>query len=229
MRLLSPKQFRCVFAAFLLLAAPFVWARPTILVFGDSISAGYGLPADAGWVILLEKRLQARHYDYDVVNASISGETTSGGLYRIRQTLASHRPAIVIVELGGNDGLRGLSLEATRNNLGAIIAACREQGSRVLLVGMELPPNYGTTYTEKFRNIYKDVAAKYQVPLLPFLLEGMADQRKNFQADGIHPTAEAQPVLLENVWKKLAPMLKAKRPSKAGKETDNLSDRLAGG
>lgn len=180
----------------------------TILVFGDSLSAGYGLPPDTGWASLLEKRLREGHWRYRVVNASISGETTSGGQYRIEQALSTLRPAIVILELGGNDGLRGLALSETKRNLEAIIAACRREKAVVLLVGMRLPPNYGRAYTEKFQNIYRTLARQYKLPLVPFMLESISDRRDMFQEDGIHPIAAAQPLILDTIWTYLKPLLK---------------------
>jgi acyl-CoA thioesterase-1 len=192
---------------FALLLVPTAWAGPTILVFGDSLSANYGLAVESGWVSLLQQRLTQNNYAYRVVNASISGETTAGGLARIDSALATHQPAIVIVELGANDGLRGLPLQATRDNLDAMIRACRAGKAKVLLVGMRLPPNYGAAYSERFSMIYPALAKKYHTALLPFLLEGMADKRESFQADNLHPTAAAQPAVLENVWKHLKPML----------------------
>ena len=177
------------------------------MVFGDSLSSGYGLPQNAGWVSLLKKRLQQQQLDYEVVNTSISGETTRGGLSRITQSLAAHRPSIVILELGGNDGLRGQSLEATRDNLEGIIKACQLHGAKVLLIGMRLPPNYGTTYTQTFHSMYTELARRYRIPLTPFMLEGFGYDPSMFQADGVHPAAAAQPIILDNVWKTLKPML----------------------
>lgn len=192
---------------FALLFTPAAWAGPTILVFGDSLSANYGLAVESGWVSLLQQRLRQNNYAYRVINASISGETTAGGLSRIDTDLAAHQPTIVIVELGANDGLRGLPLQATRDNLDAIIRACLAGRAKVLLVGMRLPPNYGAGYSENFSMIYPALAKKHHTALLPFLLEGIADQRKSFQTDNLHPTATAQPAVLENVWKRLKPML----------------------
>lgn len=190
-----------------LLLSPAVQAAQTLLVFGDSLSAGYGLAPREGWVSLLENRLHQAKPGWAVVNASISGETTQGGAYRIRQALKSHQPAIVIIELGANDGLRGLPLDATQDNLNTILKACRAAHSKVVLVGMQLPPNYGRDYTQKFRNLYPQLARKYRTALVPFLFEGIAADRRLFQADGLHPTAEAQPILLENVWRALKPLL----------------------
>jgi acyl-CoA thioesterase-1 len=181
----------------------------TILVFGDSLSAGYGLPQGAGWVSLLERRLGREHYDYKVVNASISGETTTGGKNRIGGALMQYRPDVVIVELGGNDGLQGANVETIHANLAAIVAAARRRNVAVLLVGMQLPPNYGTAYADKFRSVYAAVAKSQHVPLVPFLLEGFAAERDAFQPDGIHPGAALQPRMLDLVWKHLQPVLAA--------------------
>ena len=178
------------------------------MVFGDSLSAEYGLPRGAGWAALLDRRLREKRFNYSVVNASISGETTSGGAARIDAALVQHKPAIVIVELGGNDGLRGLSLDATRANLTRMVEASMRAGAKVVLVGMQLPPNYGRTYTEGFRTLYADLAKRHKTALVPFFLDGIADSRELFQADGIHPTPQAQPRLLDNTWKALAPLLK---------------------
>ncbi|MDD5241597.1 MAG: arylesterase [Sulfuricella sp.] len=186
-------------------------AAPTILVFGDSLSAAYGIPADKGWVALLDQRVRQQHPGYRVINASISGETTSGGRYRIKQALAEHQPAVVIVELGANDGLRGLPLAAASANLDAIITACRNRKARVLLVGMRLPPNYGSAYTSGFRAMYQQLAQRHKVLLLPFLLESFADRPELFQADGLHPTAAAQPLIMEQVWTSLRSLLAASR------------------
>jgi acyl-CoA thioesterase-1 len=188
------------------LCVPPVMAR-TLLVYGDSLSAGYGLPMDKAWVSLLAERLKQQRIDYTVANASISGETTLGGLKRINATLAQHKPAIVLLALGGNDGLRGQSVEAMRNNLEAIIAACRQSHSQVVLIGMRLPPNYGSVFADKFQAVYLDIAKRHQLPLVPFLLEGFGDNREWFQADGIHPAIRAQPLMLDAVWKTLNPLL----------------------
>lgn len=185
-------------------------AAATILVYGDSLSAGYGVPQDQSWPSLLNERLRERRLNYTVANASISGETTLGGRNRIKTTLAASKPFILILALGANDGLRGQDPTAMRANLAAIIEASRAAGSRVLLVGMRLPPNYGPAYTEKFQAVYRDLAKRYRLPLVPFLLEGFADKSEYFQADGIHPTAAAQPLVLETVWRELEPMLALK-------------------
>lgn len=193
-----------------LAAAPAIGA-PAILVFGDSLSAEYGLQRGSGWAALLAERLKQQRLDYSVVNASISGETSAGGAARIAAELARVKPAVLIIELGGNDGLRGLSLAATRANFDAMIKAGRAAGAKILLCGMQLPPNYGRDYTERFRAMYTDLAKTHGVALLPFFLEGVGDKRELFQADGIHPVAEAQPRILDNVWPLLVPLLKPGR------------------
>ncbi|MBN9123596.1 MAG: arylesterase [Nitrosospira sp. 56-18] len=179
----------------------------TVMVFGDSLSAGYGLPQDTGWVSLLKRRLQAQS-QVRLVNASLSGETASGGRVRIEQALKTHRPDIVILELGGNDGLRGASIDSIRDNLEAIIEACQRSKATVLLTGMQLPPNYGIAYTQKFQDIYPQLAKRHGLKLVPFLLDGFGNKREFFQSDGIHPTASAQERIVENVWKILSTMLK---------------------
>jgi acyl-CoA thioesterase-1 len=181
---------------------------PAILVVGDSLSAGYGIELRAGWVTLLQQRLTQQGYPHRVVNASISGDTSAGGRARLADALKRHRPQIVIIELGANDGLRGLSLRATRTNLEAMIKAAQSAGARVLLVGMQLPPNYGPEYTGKFRAIYRDLASRYNLALVPFLLDGVALTPGLMQPDGLHPRAAAQPRLLDNVWPRLEPLLK---------------------
>jgi len=178
------------------------------MVFGDSLSAGYGLPREQGWVHLLEQRLHAEKLDYKVVNASISGETTLGGRNRIDAALRTHRPTIVILELGANDGLRGASPETIRGNLEAISDVSRRANVRVLLVGIRLPPNYGLPYAEKFEGVFREVSRSRKLPLVPFLLDGFSENRELFQSDGIHPSAAAQPLMLDNVWKELLPLLK---------------------
>ena len=186
----------------------------TVLVYGDSLSTGYGLPREQGWVSLLAQRLRADNFDYKVTNASVSGETAAGGAQRIEAALRTHRPAIVILALGANDGLRGARLDALRANLDAIIAASRRAKARLLLIGMRLPPNYGTEYTEHFQRVFSEVASARNVPRVSFLLEGFAENRELFQADGIHPAAAAQPLMLETVWKELLPLLKREEMGK---------------
>ena len=186
----------------------------TILVLGDSLSAGYGLPRNTGWVYLLEQRLAAQagslRSHYSVSNASISGDTTSGGVSRLPALLTRLHPVLVIVELGGNDALRGLPLTTTRSNLQTIVTTSRASGAQVLLVGMQIPPNYGQAYTQQFSALYADLAKRDGVSLVPFLLEGIADKPELFQADQIHPLPQAQPVLLDNVWKVLQPLIESK-------------------
>jgi len=186
-------------------------AARTILVFGDSLSAGYGLPTGSGWASLLEQRLKRDRLDYTVVNASISGETTLGGRNRIVAALAEHQPAVVIVQLGGNDGLRGNSIEDTRRNLIAIVEASRKSGAKVLLVGMRIPPNYGKVYTRRFEALYAEVARQQNASLVPFMLQGFADKREWFQSDGIHPAVEAQPRILDNIYRRLRALLAPRR------------------
>jgi acyl-CoA thioesterase I len=191
----------------LCLVLPQAAAAATILVYGDSLSSGYGLPREQGWVSLLERRLHDEKLNYKMVNASISGETTAGGKNRIEAALRTHRPALVILALGGNDGLRGQNPDVMRANLEAMIEACRKSAAQVLLVGMRLPPNYGPVYGGRFHRAFTEIAERQRVPLLPFLLDGFAEDRSYFQADGIHPAAQAQHLIMENVWKALRPLL----------------------
>jgi acyl-CoA thioesterase-1 len=177
----------------------------TVLVFGDSLSAAYGLRADEGWVAMLEKRLASR--GYRVVNASVSGETTSGGRVRLPRALEQHRPGVVILELGANDGLRGLPVPGTAANLSAMIETIRDSGARLLLLGIEIPPNYGPVYTTRFRSMYEDLAKRYSLPFVPFFLDGVALDHRLMQSDGLHPNAAGQPRLLENVWPSLEKLL----------------------
>lgn len=181
----------------------------TLLVLGDSLSAGYGFPLERGWVHLLRKRLEAEHPgQYRVVNASASGDTTGGGLARLPRLLAEHRPHLVFIELGGNDGMRGLPLEAIRANLLAMTEAVQKANATPVLLGMRIHPNYGPRYTEAFHAAYAEVAEATGAALVPFLLEGVATDPKLMQRDGTHPNADAQPQLLENVWEALAPLLR---------------------
>jgi acyl-CoA thioesterase-1 len=181
----------------------------TLLVLGDSLSAGYGMAAGEAWPALLEARLRERDPRFRVVNASISGETTAGGLARIDAALARHRPAIVVIELGSNDALRGLPLELARDNLAAMARRVRKTGAAVLIVGMEMPPNFGAAFTDAFRAMYAEVAAEQQAGLLPFLLEPIARDRANFLDDNLHPTPDTQPVILDHVLTVLGPMIDA--------------------
>jgi len=183
------------------------WGK-TILVYGDSLSAAYGLAEKHGWVALLAERLKRERSDYSVVNASISGETTSGGLSRLSKALARHKPAVLVLELGANDGLRGLPVAEMKKNLAAMIQQAQKAGARVLLVGIRMPPNYGPDYTREFEAAFADLAKRHRTALVPFLLEGMGEDLDKFQADRIHPNEAAQPILLDNVWKGLRPLLK---------------------
>jgi acyl-CoA thioesterase-1 len=198
---------RFFFLLVLAFAALPAQAKPVILVLGDSLSAGYGLPQRTGWVTLLERRLAEDGYTYRVVNASISGETTVGGKNRVEGALRKHKPQIVIVQLGANDGLRGARLADIRRNLSAIVEISKRSGARVLVVGMQIPPNYGPDYTSGFHAAFSEVARQHGVALVPFMLDGFAGNRALFQHDGIHPTAEAQPLVLDNIYQHLRPLL----------------------
>lgn len=193
-----------IFASLPLAAAS---AEKSILVLGDSLSAAYGLARERGWVALLEERLKRERLDYSVVNASISGDTTGGARARLQPLLDKHRPTVVVIELGGNDGLRGLPVTQMRSNLSAIIRDAQTVGARVVLVGVKLPPNYGEVYTSAFEAAYRELAKTHRVPLVPFILEDFADKPEFFQPDRIHPTAEAQPLMLDRVWGGLKPLL----------------------
>ncbi|MGQ7957575.1 arylesterase [Pseudomonas sp. SP16.1] len=179
----------------------------TLLVVGDSISAAFGLDSRQGWVALLEERLAQEGFDHRVVNASISGDTSAGGAARLPALLTEHRPTLVIIELGGNDGLRGQPPAQLQQNLASMIDRSQAAGARVLLLGMRLPPNYGTRYTTAFAQVFVDLAEQKQVPLVPFFLEGVGGVQAMMQADGLHPAAAAQAKLLENVWSTLEPLL----------------------
>lgn len=192
-------------------ALPAHSASKTVLLLGDSLSAEYGLPRGTGWASLLAQQLRDDKLDATLVNASISGETTAGGKARLPALLAQHKPAILIIELGGNDGLRGLSLPATQANLHEMIAMASHAGARTLLVGMQVPPNYGPDYSKRFTAMYDTLGKDKGVKLVPFLLAGLDDTGRWFQPDRIHPNREAQPVMLRNVWPMLKPMLRADR------------------
>ncbi|WP_240990129.1 arylesterase, partial [Cupriavidus taiwanensis] len=183
-------------------------AGPALLVLGDSLSAEYGIARGAGWVTLLQDRLRQERFDYSVVNASISGETTIGGKTRLPELLTRHRPAIVVIELGANDALRGLPLQSTEANLRNLVTTAQQGGASVLLIGMRIPPNYGQDYTEKFVSLYPRLAGEYKVRLVPFFLDQVIGRQDWFQPDRIHPTAAAQPALLDTVWPQLKPLLK---------------------
>ena len=179
----------------------------TLLIVGDSISAGFGLDTRLGWVSLLEQRLKQQGYDDKVINASISGDTSAGGLARLPALLAAHKPDVVIVELGGNDGLRGQPPAQLKQNLASMIDQSRAEGAKVLLLGMQIPPNYGVRYTTAFAKVYSDLAEEKKVALVPFFLEGIGGHPDLMQADGVHPAASAQEMLLNNVWSVLKPLL----------------------
>jgi len=181
--------------------------QPTILVLGDSLSAAYGIPPQLGWVSLLQQQLRDEAYPHQVINLSISGETSQGGLSQLPRALAQYQPQLLILALGANDGLRGSSLKQLHQNLTSMVSLAKAKNTKVLLVGMALPPNYGEAYNQKFRNSFTLVAEQQDVALVPFLLQKMASQRDLFQEDNLHPIAAAQPLLLETVWPKLKPLL----------------------
>jgi acyl-CoA thioesterase-1 len=192
----------------LVLAAPVTRAdTPAVLVLGDSLSAAYGMRVEQGWVVLLQDRLKAAGYGYRVVNASSSGETTGGALARLPRALEKHRPAVVILELGGNDGLRGLPVAEIRRNFDQLVHLSRQARAKVLLIGMRIPPNYGPAYTKAFHDLFGEVAAAKKVPLVPFFLDGIALDDALMLEDGLHPSAAAQPKLLDAVWPALQPLL----------------------
>lgn len=202
-------------AAGLLTVPLVVWAKPQaarILIMGDSLSAEYGLPRGTGWVALLQARLKEQGMDAEVINASISGETTSGGKTRLEPLLTQHRPTHVVIELGANDALRGLPLKASRANLLTMINDAQQAGAQIVLVGMMVPPNYGKRYTEDFATMFEALSREKHTALVPFLLKGVADRpdaRDWFQADGMHPLPKGHPIMLEQVWAALKPLLKA--------------------
>lgn len=198
----------CLSLCSMLFASAAYSASKNLLVLGDSISAEYGLPRDSGWVNLLQKRLADDKLAFNVVNASISGETTAGGLTRLPALLQQHKPTVLIIELGGNDGLRGLSLAATQANLREMIKSADRIGARVLLLGMRVPPNYGPDYSKRFAAMYQGLARERNVKLVPFLFAGLDDTERFFQQDRIHPNQRAQPVMLDNVWPGLRALLK---------------------
>ena len=197
-----------VFFLCALLVTPAFPAGKTILIMGDSLSAGYGIAQNEAWPVLLSQRLKQQRLPYTVVNASISGETTAGGRSRIAAELARNKPAIVIIELGANDGLRGLSIRQMHDNLDHMITAAQGSGAKVMLIGMQMPPNFGQGYTQKFQETFTSLAKTRKTTLLPFLMAGFAEKREMFQADGIHPVAAAQKTILANVWPVLRPMLR---------------------
>jgi acyl-CoA thioesterase-1 len=201
---------KSVVGALLLLAAASAYSAPkTVLVVGDSLSAEYGLARGSGWVALLDQRLKAEKIDASIVNASISGETTSGGRERLPALLGQYHPSIVVIELGANDGLRGLPVAAAEENLRSMVAMAHKDRAKVLLVGMRMPPNYGRAYTERFFGMYQQVSTETRSPLVPFMLEGVADKPALFQQDRLHPVAAAHPAILANIWPKFSALIKS--------------------
>jgi acyl-CoA thioesterase-1 len=180
---------------------------PTILVLGDSLSAAWGIDRHVGWVAMLQTRLNKNGYRYRVVNASVSGDTTRTGLSRLDQALKTHQPEIIIVALGANDGLRGLSFGEIESSLGQIIQRSQDKGVKVLITGVRLPPNYGPAYNQQFAQVFRQLARRYRVPLVPQMLNQVSDYRELLQEDGMHPTAQAQPQIVDNIWRKLEPLL----------------------
>lgn len=197
-------------------AAPAVaaTAMPVVLVYGDSLSAGYGIRVEQGWVSLLAQKIEHEGYGFHVVNASVSGETSAGGLARLPRAMSMQQPRIVLLELGANDGLRGLPMQQTQDNLGKMIVLLQQRHITVLLLGLRLPPNYGERYTSGFAAMYQSLKDQYHVPLLPFLLENVALKPDLMQADGLHPNEQGQPLLLDNVWPTLVPLLRSQKTSR---------------
>ena len=199
---------RFLFAVIVSLMPMTAVAKPIIVVLGDSISAGYGIEIEEGWVALLQKKLIATNRNYSISNASISGDTSAGGLARIDQILTAYKPAIVLVQLGANDGLRGLSQVQMKNNLAGIVRRAQKAGAKVILLGMKIPPNYGKRYVELFYNVYPQLAKELDVPIVPFILEDIVLNKDLMQADGLHPNAKAQPILADKIEPYLFPLLK---------------------
>ena len=203
-----PRAVSTLWLLLVVIGLPAGAAEKSILVLGDSLSAAYGIPRQRGWVALLEERLKRERLDYIVVNASISGETSGGARPRLKPLLERHQPAIVVLELGGNDGLRGHPVAQVWANLAAMTREAQQARARVLLVGVRMPPNYGEDYTKAFDALYADLAKAHKAALVPFLLEDFAGKPEFFQPDRLHPTADAQPLMLERVWRGLRPLLK---------------------
>lgn len=195
----------------LLAASASAYSAPkTVLVVGDSLSAEYGLARGTGWVALLDQKLKAQKIDASVVNASISGDTTSGGKARLPALLTQYKPDVVVIELGANDGLRGLPVAAAEANLRTMVTMAQQNKARVMLVGMRMPPNYGRAYTDKFFGMYKEVSTELKAPLVPFMLEGVPQEASSFQADRLHPLASAHPTILANIWPTFSALIKAR-------------------
>jgi len=201
---------RLLFAVIVSLMSMSAMAKPVIVVLGDSISAGYGIEVQEGWVALLQKKLLETNSNYSISNASISGDTTAGGLARIDPILTANKPAIVLLQLGANDGLRGLSPVEMKNNLAEIVRRAQQAGAKVILLGMKIPPNYGKRYVDLFYNVYPQLAKELDIPLVPFLLEDVALNKDLMQADGLHPNAKAQPILADKIEPYLFPLVKEK-------------------
>ena len=195
---------------------------PVILVLGDSLSAAYGIERSAGWVSLLQSRISSEGFPHRVVNASISGDTSAGGLNRLSHALDREHPSILIIALGSNDGLRGLDLGATRENLAGMIDLARADGCRPLLIGMQMPPNFGRLFTERFQHMFHELSQEKGVPLVPFLLDGVALRPELMQGDGLHPNAAAQPLILDNIWPQLYPLLKQRGRSQLSERRDSI-------
>ena len=196
------------FMGFVAWCMPAFATNPKIVIYGDSLSAAYGIPQQQGWTALLQKKLTQEKLTYEVINASISGETTDSGLTRLASTIRQLKPKIIILELGANDGLRGLPINNMRENLSAMIQLCKKSGIKVLLIGMKIPPNYGVKYTEAFSQTYEQLAKQHKVALVPFMLENVAARPELIQTDGLHPNTLGQPIMLENIWPELRKLLK---------------------
>jgi len=207
LRLKSSVVSLCLIS-FVAWSIPAFAANPKILVYGDSLSAAYGIPQQQGWAALLKEKLDRENLGYDVINASISGETTSGGLTRLARTLEQSKPQAIIIELGANDGLRGLPLKNMRDNLDAMIQLSKKSGAKVLLIGMRIPPNYGQKYTAEFSQTYIKLASQHKIPVVPFMLENIATKPDLIQQDGLHPNTLGQPIILENIWPALQRLIK---------------------
>ena len=207
LRLKSSVVSLCLIS-FVAWSIPAIAANPKILIYGDSLSAAYGIPQQQGWAALLKEKLEHENLRFDVINASISGETTSGGLTRLARTIEQTKPQTIIIELGANDGLRGLPVKNMRDNLDAMIQLSKKSGIKVLLIGMRIPPNYGQKYTEEFSQTYVKLASQHKVPVVPFMLENVAAKPDLIQQDGLHPNTLGQPIILENIWPELQRLIK---------------------
>lgn len=199
------------FLSFVAWSLPTLAANPKILIYGDSLSAAYGIPQQQGWVALLKEKLHAESLNYDIINASISGETTSGVLTRFEKTLQQTKPKIVILELGANDGLRGLPVKDMQKNLASMILQGKQSGAKILLIGMRIPPNYGPKYTDEFSQTYVNLASQHNIALVPFMLDHIAAKPDLIQQDGLHPNVLGQPIILKNIWPALQKLLKNSR------------------